>query len=637
MPPVEPLTPHDPASLGPYALVGRLGGDVYLATAPGGGQVAARRLARPLDAPGREALARVWEAAAVGTPHILDTGRDYIVSEYVPGPSLAEEVAERGALAGPALHRLAVATATALASLHRAGLTHDAITPGRVLLGPDGPRLIGAERPVTPAWRAEESRELWQDPDEPPSAAADVFAWAAVIVYAATARPPFGENPTRVSYGAADLGPLSGVLRDLLADCLADEPGARPGAEETLLRLLGHAGALDTVLPAAAPRVVVAPRAGVSRTPPEKRSRGGAVALAAGGLALALVSGAGGYLLAPAPAPQARKAAPSPAPMPRPVAFPSPGPSPLPLAGGVLDERPGDPLRLASYRASVSADATAAFARSRDGAGFERTGGDNHVSVVSPDGRWTATIDELFVASRERLDVEFTDRGSGRRFTVPTIAAPLSAHHPAWSPDGTRLLLSLWITDGGPDDIVPFGFVVVDPATRAATVVETANDADREAFLATDPEARLGALPAFRWTPDGREVATAYLTPEGRFGVRFHDLTGRALRSFHWVGLPAGPAWFSPDGQSFVTTQCEKRHVFCVWDTTTGARRGGVPSAEGDGVIGWFDATHLLFSREKKGEYRADVIDFSGETTRTLVELDLPGDDPLVQLFFLRS
>ncbi len=81
-----------------------------------------------------------------------------------------------------------------------------------------------------------------------------MFAWAAVIAFAATGRPPFGENPTRVSYGAADLGPLSGALRDLVADCLADEPQARPGAEETLLRLLGHAGALDSVAPAAARR-----------------------------------------------------------------------------------------------------------------------------------------------------------------------------------------------------------------------------------------------------------------------------------------------------------------------------------------------------------------------------------------------
>ncbi|WP_061297561.1 PD40 domain-containing protein [Herbidospora cretacea] len=634
MPPVEPLTSNDPASLGPYSLVGRLGGDVYLATAPGGGQVAARRLPRPLDGPGREALARVWEAAAVGTPHILDTGRDYIVSEYVPGPTLAEEVAGRGALPGPAVHRLAVTTATALASLHRAGLIHGAIAPERVLLGPDGPRLIGAERPVTPVWHAEE-RELWQDPDEPPSAAVDVFAWAAVIAFAATGRPPFGENPTRVSYGAADLGPLSGALRDLVADCLADEPQARPGAEETLLRLLGHAGALDSVLPT--PPVVVAPQAGVSRTPPKERRRGGAAGLAAGGLALALVSGAGGYLLAPAPATQAARITPGAAPASHAPAFPSPGPSPMALAGGVLREEPGDPLRLASYQASVSPDATAAFTRSPNGAGFARTGGNRHVSVISPDGRWTATVDQLFVATKDRLDVEFTDRGSGRRFTVPTITAPLTAHHPAWSPDGTRLLLSLWITEGAAEDTAPYGFLLVDPATRAATVVETANDADREQFLAADATARLGALPAFRWTPDGRQVSTAYLTPEGRYGLRFHDLGGRVARSFHWVGLPAGSAYFSPDGQSFATTRCERRHVFCVWDTATGARRGGVPSSEGDGLVGWFDATHLMFSREKRGEYRADVIDFSGRTTRTLVELDVPGKDPTVQLFFLRG
>ncbi len=31
------------------------------------------------------------------------------------------------------------------------------------------------------------------------------------------------------------------------------------------------------------------------------------------------------------------------------------------------------------------------------------------------------------------------------------------------------------------------------------------------------------------------------------------------------------------------------------------------------------------------------MIDFSGRTTRTLVELDVPGDDPTVQLFFLRG
>ncbi|MER7367315.1 serine/threonine protein kinase [Nonomuraea wenchangensis] len=260
---VHPLAPDDPESLGGYRLAGRLGeggqGVVYLAHPAGGGDPVAVKLLSAGDRETRARLARELDAlegiASFCTARVLDASvdgpRPYVVSEYVDGPSLAERVRERGPLRGGELERLVVGTATALAAIHAAGIVHRDFKPGNVLLGPDGPRVVdfGIARAEgaatltsgiigTPAYLAPE-----QINGTPASAASDVFAWAASMVYAGTGVSPFGADTVpavlhRVLHAEPDLSPLPGRLREPLAACLSKEPGRRPTAQQLMVTLV---------------------------------------------------------------------------------------------------------------------------------------------------------------------------------------------------------------------------------------------------------------------------------------------------------------------------------------------------------------------------------------------------------------
>ncbi|WP_219825305.1 serine/threonine-protein kinase [Nonomuraea typhae] len=279
-PPAEPLRAGDPPAVGGYRLLGRLGeggqGVVYLGEGRDGTRVAVKVLRGGLG--GDDRFAKEIAAARRVEPfciaQVLDAsaaGRPYIVTEYVEGPSLHQA----GRHSGADLQRLAVATATALAAVHAAGVVHRDFKPANVLLGPGGPRVIdfGIARAVgavatatsgivgTPAYMAPE-----QLAGQEAGPAADVFAWAGVIVFAATGTPPFGDDTlpaiiNRILHNEPHLGDLPRQLRGVVYDCLAKDPGARPPMREVLLRLLGGdreaAGAEGTPAwersPAAAP------------------------------------------------------------------------------------------------------------------------------------------------------------------------------------------------------------------------------------------------------------------------------------------------------------------------------------------------------------------------------------------------
>ncbi|RKS74600.1 serine/threonine protein kinase [Actinomadura pelletieri DSM 43383] len=280
-----PLAPDDPRGLGGYTLLGRLGeggqGVVYLGR-DADGELVTVKLLRGGDSAGERAHRRfVKEADAARrvsgrhTARVLDadmTGdRPYIVSEFVEGPPLQRVVEDRGPLPTPKLRKLALRTAAALAAIHRAGIVHRDFKPGNVLLGPDGAKVIdfGIARldldgddatPVTtgpvgtPAYMAPEQIE-----DEPVGPPADVFAWGATLVFAATGRPPFGTGPSaavmrRVTSRSPDLGDLEGPLRDLAARCLDKNPAARPTAPQIVRALREGQGPMPKPRPTRIPR-----------------------------------------------------------------------------------------------------------------------------------------------------------------------------------------------------------------------------------------------------------------------------------------------------------------------------------------------------------------------------------------------
>ncbi|MGI5226843.1 serine/threonine protein kinase [Actinoallomurus sp. CA-142502] len=275
---VQPLSDGDPRRLGDYDVTGRLGeggqGVVYLGR-DAAGQVAIKLLHGQLieDEQARARFVREVEVtkrvARFCTAQVLSAGmaedRPYIVSEYVPGPSLQRLVRDEGPRRGSALDRLAVNTATALAAIHQAGVVHRDFKPGNVLMGPDGPVVIdfgiaraldaggsmaGAVSQVvgTPAFMAPE-----QLADGTIGAPTDMFAWAVTMVYAATGAPAFGHRSipqviNRILHSEPDLGALDGRLRPVVAACLSKEPSRRPTARQLMDELMGH-----NVLPAQAP------------------------------------------------------------------------------------------------------------------------------------------------------------------------------------------------------------------------------------------------------------------------------------------------------------------------------------------------------------------------------------------------
>ncbi|TDC59501.1 serine/threonine protein kinase, partial [Actinomadura sp. GC306] len=266
-----PLTAADPARLGGWELLGRIGtggqGVVYLGrpVEPAGGpsRVAVKLLHTQLlgDAGARERfvreLALLQRVAGFCTAQMLEADmagdRPYIVSEYIPGRSLRALVQEEGPRSGADLDRLAISSVTALSAIHRANVVHRDFKPQNVLMGPDGPRVIdfGIARAFdagatltsqvvgTPAYMAPEQFSGRVQP------ATDLFAWAGTLLYAATGRDPFAGGPLpavmyRIMHETPDLGVLPGRLAEVAAACLAKDPQNRPTSEDVLLWLLGE-------------------------------------------------------------------------------------------------------------------------------------------------------------------------------------------------------------------------------------------------------------------------------------------------------------------------------------------------------------------------------------------------------------
>ncbi|MEU1620788.1 bifunctional serine/threonine-protein kinase/ABC transporter substrate-binding protein [Streptomyces sp. NPDC005722] len=264
----EPMRPTDPASVGGFRLLRRLGaggmGVVYLGRSEAGALAAVKviRAESATDDGFRARFAREAQLAArVASPWVVPVlGADatahepWLATAFVPGPSLGEAVAEHGPLPPAAVRVLGALLAEALGAVHGAGLVHRDVKPGNVLLAVNGPRLIdfGIARAAddtaltasglvigTPGFLSPE-----QARGEQAGPAGDVFALGCVLAYAATGRPPFGTGTPdallyRTVHDEPDLDGVTGELREVLDTCLAKDPQDRPAPEELRRRLSG--------------------------------------------------------------------------------------------------------------------------------------------------------------------------------------------------------------------------------------------------------------------------------------------------------------------------------------------------------------------------------------------------------------
>ncbi|MFE8942436.1 protein kinase [Streptomyces sp. NPDC007856] len=264
---MQPLDMDEPATIGPYRLLGRLGsggmGRVYLGRSAGGRTVAVK-IVHPHFALDEEFRARfrreVAAARRVGgawTAPVLDADPDapvpWVATAYAAGPSLAAAVADTGPLPAHTVRALGAGLAEALTAVHELGLVHRDVKPSNVLLTVDGPLLIdfGIARAMdgtasltstgvsigSPGYMAPE-----QILGKGVTGAADVFSLGAVLVHAATGEPPFrGDSSAALLYKVVheepELGSLGGELGEVAAACLTKDPASRPTPAEVSHRL----------------------------------------------------------------------------------------------------------------------------------------------------------------------------------------------------------------------------------------------------------------------------------------------------------------------------------------------------------------------------------------------------------------
>ena len=263
---MKPLQSKDPRQVGRYQLLGRLGaggmGEVFLGQSPGGRLVAVKLIRGELAADrefrtrfAREVAAARHVSGMFTAPVVdadLDAPRPWLVTAYVPGPSLAEAVDTQGPLPLSSVLTLAAGLAEGLEAIHAQGMVHRDLKPSNVLLASDGPRIIdfGISRAAdatsltranifvgSPGYMSPE-----QAMGDEVGPASDIFSLGAVLTFAAVGESPFGEGTVttllyRVAHDRPATEGLPAQLRPLVERCLAKDPRLRPTPGQILTEL----------------------------------------------------------------------------------------------------------------------------------------------------------------------------------------------------------------------------------------------------------------------------------------------------------------------------------------------------------------------------------------------------------------
>ncbi|MFJ9768784.1 protein kinase [Streptomyces erythrochromogenes] len=625
---MKPLEAGDPTSLGEgrYRLVGRLGqggmGVVYLGRSQSGRAVAVKVVRPELSTePGfrRRFADEVAAARRVGGFHtapVVDADPDgepaWLVTAFVPGPTLQAVLARVGSLPPDTLTVLAAGLAEALEAIHRAGVIHRDLKPANIIIAEDGPRVIdfGIARALdgtsltqtglqvgTPGFLAPEqltgTRAL--------TPAVDMFALGVVLTQAAGGAP-FGDGPSaarhyKVVYEEPDLTAVPAELRAAIAACLAKDPAERPTPAAFLDTLtVRHPDgaswlpeAATQLLPPAEPTVRATTPDGPSVSPPDGRS-GGAPDTAQDPAAGRTGPDAAPPAVAGPPTEQSRtvtgpaaRLSPVPEQGPEPVAQPVPQPAPQPPAQPVA----GTPRR---RRAAVAALLVVVLSAgglfvwqpwkgsARDNAKPPADRATESASTPAPFPTdpllirqdtapgWPGTCHSAIA----RRDVD-----KDQPVQVIAAGAGVCDTLPQWSPDRRSFAFTrttsegtaVWTADADGSNArritsIAGGRVSWSPDGSRLAVLRN-KDGVQQLFAVTVADGTALQLTSGRgpvedpaWSPDGRSIAVCLQTEPENWQIHLVDLADpkRAPQQVTSLPHPAlDPVW-SPDGTTFAYT-----------------------------------------------------------------------------------
>lgn len=190
----------------------------------------------------------------------VDSGRYYIVMEYIEGKDLKTVIKEAGQLKPEAALDLAIQMCAGVGYAHRAGLVHCDIKPQNMLVTPDGRIKVadfGIARALSTLRPGETTEVVWGSPQyyspeqaagEHPSPASDVYSIGVVMYEMLAGRLPFvaqtqqqlammhlREEPPRLSlFNPA----VPETLERIVHKVLAKEPAARYRTADQMGRIL---------------------------------------------------------------------------------------------------------------------------------------------------------------------------------------------------------------------------------------------------------------------------------------------------------------------------------------------------------------------------------------------------------------